>query len=260
MRRRRAPQSFYRPISTRKSSLSSRLKLSSACTGKWSIAKASQSQTPASRSFGIIVGPASEFAVCSGWGSKDLGREPPTLNKVLAVADGGFKTPALWPDENYRLIASAPGHVSLESAVVYGPAGEVTAVEPFVLSRNDMNLKAESSIRMAARWKARRSSTPAMPTNAWSRPPAADRATPRWKDFTTALHLLARLSGYRAAGWLGAAGGEPIEIALSPSNQPPRQSRSPKATEAPDSPPTSFRSAVAATFGRCANGSTDNPP
>ena len=47
----------------------------------------------------------------------------------------------MWPDENYRLIASAPGHVSLESAVVYGPAGEVTAVEPFVLSRNDMKLE-----------------------------------------------------------------------------------------------------------------------
>lgn len=165
-------------------------------------------------------GERSQFALAGG--RRISGRASPTLNKVLAVADGGFETPALWPDENYHLIASAPGHVSLESAVVYGPAGEVTAVEPFVLSRNDMKLEGrvvDSDGRPLER------ATVLNSGDADKRLVSTTGADGRFALeglYDGPVHLLARLSGYRAAGWLGAAGGEPIEIALSPSDQPPR--------------------------------------
>lgn len=160
-----------------------------------------------------------QFALAGG--RRILGRGTPALNQVVPAADGDFETPALWPDENYHLLASAPGYVPAESAVVYGTAGEVTLIEPLVLSRNDLKL-AGRVVDSAGR--PLEGATVLNSGDADQRLVSITDADGRFALeglYEGSVHLLARLSGYRAAGWRGAARAEAIEIALSTSDQPP---------------------------------------
>ena len=167
-------------------------------------------------------GPDERSPYALAGGRRILGRDAPALNKVAPAADGDFETPALWPDENYHLVASAPGYVPVESAVIYGPAGETTVVESLVLSRND--LKLEGRVVNSA-GQPLEGATVVNSGDADKRLVSITDAGGRFALeglYDGPVHLLARLSGYRAAGWRGAASGEAIEITLSPSDQPSR--------------------------------------
>jgi len=145
---------------------------------------------------------------------------PVTFGQVAARADGVFETPALWPDENYHLVASAPGYAPVESAAVYGPAGETTTLAPLVLTRNDLTIAGrvvDSEGRPLEGAKVFNSGDADKPLVSTT---GADGRFALEGLYEGPLYLLARRSGCRAAGWRGAAGGEPVEIALSPSDQP----------------------------------------
>lgn len=155
-----------------------------------------------------------------------------TLDQVAAAADGSFETPPLWPDENYRLVASAPGFAANESAVVYGPAGGLTSLEPLVLTRNNLALAGrvvDSGGRPLAGVAVSNSGDADKPLVSTT---GADGRFALAGLYEGPAYLLARLPGYRKAGWRGAAGGPPIEIVLRADDEPIRRVAPPKLDDA----------------------------
>lgn len=148
---------------------------------------------------------------------------PVTLDQITAGADGGFETPALWPDEDYHLVAAAPSYDSVPSAPVFGTAGEITALEPLALTRNDLEIRGRV---VDSTGRALEGATVLNSGDAAHRLVAATDAEGRFALsglYEGPAYLLARKPGYRAAGWRGAAGGDSIEIVLLSSDEPRRQ-------------------------------------
>ncbi|HVW38642.1 MAG TPA: carboxypeptidase-like regulatory domain-containing protein, partial [Pirellulales bacterium] len=148
---------------------------------------------------------------------------PVMLDQFAAGVDGAFETPALWPDENYHLIASAPGYDFVLSAPVLGTAGEITALDPLLLTRNDLEIKGrvvDSAGRPLEGAAVLNTGDAAHPLV------AAAEAEGRFALsglYEGPAYVLARKPGYRAGGWRGIAGGEPIEIVLLSDDEPRRQ-------------------------------------
>lgn len=157
---------------------------------------------------------------------------PATLDQFAAAADGAFETPALWPDEKYHLVASAPGHATVESEVVFGPAGEMTTLDPLVLARNDLKLEGRV---VDAGGRPLEGATVLASGGAAEQCIATTAADGRFSLtglYEGRAYILAQLNGYHAAGWRGAAGGGPIEIPLSGSDEPRRRVAMAKADDA----------------------------
>jgi hypothetical protein len=149
------------------------------------------------------------------------------IDRVATAADGTFETQALWPDEKYRLVASAEGYDSAESAVDRGSAGQTRVVDPLVLRRSDLAIEGRVVDSAGIPLEGARV------VNVGDAPKRVQSTTDAEGRFRLEglyegkAYVLARKRGHRSAGWRGSAGAGLVEIKLIPDELP-----LPRATEA----------------------------